>query len=62
MILDTTELRTARLIRKVSQTRLAEKSGIHITMISRIEQGGNATAATMRALTEGLGIVVADPE
>ena len=62
MILDPSELRAARLARRVDVKNLAAKSGVHFTMIYRIEAGRMAKAETMRALTDALGIVVAAPD
>lgn len=61
MILDPHELKAARIARGVNPKDLAAKSGIHFTMIYRIEKGCRAKAETMRALTEALGIVVEVP-
>lgn len=63
MILHPSEVRAARLARGVSQTQLAAASGVHIVMISRIENGRtDSTSGTLRALTEALGIVVEVPD
>ena len=62
MILDPSELKAARVARGVNPQQLAAKSGIHLTMVYRIEAGRSAKAETMRALTEALGIVVPVPK
>ena len=62
MILDPAELKAARTARGVDVKPLAEKSGIHFTMIYRIEAGRSCKVETMRALTNALGIVVGVPE
>ena len=63
MILHPSEVRAARKARGISQSTLAEKSGVHFVIISRIENGrSDATAGTLRALTEALGIVVGVPQ
>jgi transcriptional regulator with XRE-family HTH domain len=59
MVLTPSELKDARLSRNVSQSQLAAKSGVHIVMISRIENGRtDARISTMQALTDALGVAM----
>lgn len=63
MLLDPSEVRSARENRGWSQGQLARKSGVHTVMISRLETGkSGANADTLRKLTDALGIVVAVPK
>lgn len=62
MILHPSEVRAARLARGISQAKLAALSGVHIVLISRLEnRHSDGTSGTLRALTEALGIVVEVP-
>ena len=63
MILHPSEIRAARLARGVSQRKLSALSGVHIVLISRLEnKKSDGTSGTLRALTEALGISIEVPK
>jgi transcriptional regulator with XRE-family HTH domain len=54
-------IRLIRTEREMSQSLLAERSGIHATWISHIESGRiNPTVLNLNRLSEGLGIRLSD--
>jgi transcriptional regulator with XRE-family HTH domain len=49
------QLRALRVSRSISQRQLADESGVHQSVICRLEQGGDARWAIWRRLFEALG-------
>ena len=49
------QLRALRVSRKISQRQLAVESGVHQSVICRLEQGGDARWSIWRRLFAGLG-------
>jgi transcriptional regulator with XRE-family HTH domain len=49
-------LKAARDRRLLTQEELAERSGVHFTTISKIENGGTARQSTVRRLAAALGV------
>jgi XRE family transcriptional regulator, regulator of sulfur utilization len=56
-----TAVRELRIENDLSQTELATRSSVHVTVISSIERGQrNPVWATVEALVDGLGISFAE--
>lgn len=62
MILQPSEIRPLRMSAGLTQQQLSEKTGVHITVISRLENGCGGNVKTLETLTTFLVGVVDAPE
>jgi transcriptional regulator with XRE-family HTH domain len=56
MNIDSTQLKKLRTAENLSQEQLSEKSGLSLRTIQRLENGGNASIESVRALAAAFGI------
>ncbi len=57
---DGTKLREARESRWMTQGELAQRSGLSVTTISRLEHGGGVRVSNIKALAKALGVEPGD--